>query len=76
MLSLVLDGCSTQEPPAVNPGAPTTPVPIPAPAPAPTQDLKGIEQDLKNIKKDVTPPVIIKPNQPASPPLCREKRLT
>ena len=55
VFSLVLvTGCGTQEPPAVNPGAPTTAAPVPAPAP--TQDLKGIEQDLKNIKKDVSDP--------------------
>ena len=58
---VLVAGCSTQEPSPVNPGAPTTP------APGPAQDLKDIEQDLKDIKKAVTPPVVIKPDQPPAP---------
>jgi hypothetical protein len=58
---VLVAGCSTQDPSPVNPGAPTTPAQGPAP------DLKGIEQDLQGIKKAVTPPVIIKPDQPPAP---------
>ena len=58
---VLMAGCSTQDSLPVNPGAPTTPAQGPAP------DLKDIKQDLENIKKDVAPPVIIKPDQPPAP---------
>jgi hypothetical protein len=54
-------GCSPQEPSPVNPGAPATPAQGPAP------ELKGVGQDLQDIEKAVTPPVIIKPNLPPAP---------
>jgi hypothetical protein len=52
MLGLVT-GCGTQEATPVNPNGPGTPAKGPGP------DLGDIQQDLKDIKKDATPPVII-----------------
>jgi hypothetical protein len=54
-------GCSPQEPSPVDPGAPAPAAPGPAP------DLKGVERDLQDLEKAVTPPVIIKPNLPTAP---------
>ena len=58
---VLVAGCSNQEPSPVNPTAPGTPVHVPDP------DLKGVNRDLQGIKKAVTPPVIIKPDQPPAP---------
>jgi hypothetical protein len=69
---VLMSGCGTQEPPASSPGptaqpAPVTPGPTAQPVPSPAQDLKDIKEELKDIKKDVTPPVIIKPDLPTAP---------
>jgi hypothetical protein len=63
-LALVLvAGCGTQDASPANPIAPTTPGKGAPPAPQPN----GVTKDLQDIKKDVAPPVIIKPGQPSLP---------
>ena len=58
---VVVTGCSTEGPSPANPGPPATPARGPAPG------AKGINQDLEKIKDAVTPPLIIKPDQPTAP---------
>jgi hypothetical protein len=68
-LLVLASGCSSEEPSPATPAASSTPAPGPAPAkpaPSPAEDLREIKQELQQFKKDVTPPVIIKPDvQPA-----------
>jgi hypothetical protein len=61
-LSLILiSGCGAQDSPPANTGTPAPPAKGAAPV------LKDINRDLENIKKDITPPVIIKPDQQPAP---------
>jgi hypothetical protein len=72
IVSVFVSGCGTQEPSPATPG-PAAPPSAPAntgtsarPAPSPAQDLKDIKRDLQDVKKAVTPPVIIKPDAPTA----------
>jgi hypothetical protein len=69
---VLASGCGTQEPSPANPSPaapPTTANPSSSarPAPSPSQDINDIKRDLQDVKKAVTPPVIIKPDAPTAP---------